>query len=122
MIQDRDTDEYQDEWREFYLDRQCKLRSLGLWFAGLVAAGAIVVVGGRLFREGSRLVFVGIGVVCVLWLISGGKWFRLMWSISSWNCPRCGEMFFHSGGARNPFAGRCMNCKLRRPKQSEVLV
>jgi len=122
MIQSPGIEDYRDAWREFYLDRQRRLRSLGLWLLGLIVAGGICVAGGRLFSEGRVIVSIGFGVVCVLWLVTGGKWFRLLWSILSWNCPRCGETFFHSGEVRNSFAGRCMNCKLRRPKQSEVLV
>jgi hypothetical protein len=116
----RDTDEYPDDWREFYLERRRELRSLGAWFLGMVVAGALCVLGGRLFPESHVLVTVVFGTYFVAWLIMGGKWFVFVWTISSWDCPRCGGRFFNTGWGRNPLARRCMNCKLRRPKASEV--
>ena len=47
-------------------------------------------------------------------------WFRLIWVLGGWICPRCNEMFFRSSLVNNPFGTRCRHCRLRRLKEAEI--
>ncbi|ADW69692.1 hypothetical protein AciX9_2668 [Granulicella tundricola MP5ACTX9] len=108
---------YQNQWRAFYRERMRKLSRLGVIF-GTIGIGALlfgVIPSTSLehhpFLSDSAALLGGL-----LWLTLLIQWFRMNWQMTSWDCPRCNELYFK----RNPFRHRCAHCKLRRPRQREV--
>ncbi len=62
-----------------------------------------------------------LGAIGALFLLATAfQWFRFMWTLGGWICPRCREPFFHSTFVRNPFGRRCRHCNLRRLTSSEI--
>ena len=112
---------YREDWHAYYAERHRGVARLGLLLAGTAILALMFGLVPNSFGETHHLFSLLIAILggC-LWLAIGVSWFSLIWEMSSWECPRCGQPFFHSTFVRNPFGRHCRHCGLRRMKKSEI--
>jgi hypothetical protein len=112
---------YREDWHTYYVERHRGVARLGLLAAGTSILALLFGLVPNQFIETHHIfsLFVAILSGC-LWLAIGVSWFSLIWKMSSWECPHCGQPFFYSTFVRNPFGRHCRHCGLRRLKKSEV--
>lgn len=116
----QDADYYRDRWREYYAERGRRVARLGLLVGATAALTLLFALVPSSFLTHPAITNAAAAIGGILWLAIGIQWFALNWTMGSWDCPRCGEPFFHSTFVRNPLGISCRHCKLRRLKKSEL--
>jgi hypothetical protein len=113
---------YEEDWRLYYAQRRSIFKALAACAVGAaVSASIIAVVPNTTQSKHATTVYV-VGAVGALFLLATAfQWFRFVWVLGGWTCPRCRETFFRSTIVRNPFGRHCRHCNLRRPSRSEVV-
>ena len=112
---------YKEDWRLYYDERRKIIRLL-LQFA--VAAAIVLALFGmvsdatQVSHPTTMNVLGIIGALLLLGAVS--QWFRFMWKLGGWICPRCREPFFISTFVRNPFGRFCRHCNLRKLASVEI--
>ena len=114
---DRDDGYYLEQWTFYYAERQRLLTRL-CWLAAALAICFLLFASQADAHRHITQIFV-VPLVLLL-LATPAQWFIFVWKMRTWTCPRCGESFFTSTFVNNPFARRCRNCGLVRPRKSEL--
>ena len=113
---------YAEDWRLYYAQRRNIFQALACCAAGGTVSMSIIAVAPDSFQLQHVATMYVVGAVGALFLLATAfQWFRFVWTLGGWTCPRCRESFFHSTFARNPFGRYCRHCHLRRPSHSEVV-
>ena len=119
--QQSDETDYREQWRFYYAERRRRLRRIALLFAVTGITALLFGLVPDSFVSRQRLLSDAIAAVAgLLWITIVVQYFVFIWTMGSWECPRCGEAFFASTFVRNPFGSRCRHCRLRRLKESEA--
>jgi hypothetical protein len=88
-------------WRDY------RARARFFWLAWLGGFLATILVGalfGAIFRSGDAFAVAGVAWIAAFLVAA----FRLY----GFRCPRCGQLFFCTAWYTNPFARRCLHCRL----------
>ena len=123
MMNDATTDDhsYEEDWRLYYAKRQNIIRRLAQCAAGATIVLLFFVIVPDATQVSHSATMIALGVIgALLLLATAAQWFRFMWTIGGWICPRCREPFFCSTSVRNPFGRFCRHCNLRRLASSEI--
>lgn len=108
---------YREQWSFFYAERRRLLIRLFWLAAGL---GVCFLSFATLVDKYPRVAQIFAVPLAILLLALPFQWFHFVWTMRTWNCPRCGEYFFTSTLVNNPFGRRCRHCGIIRPKRSEI--
>ena len=113
----RSDEYYREQWSFYYAERR-RLLARMVWLAVGLGIGFLlfIAVGGK----HPSLAYILAVPLTILLIALPAQWFIFVWRTRSRTCPRCGEDFFKSTLANNPFGRRCRHCGLVRPKQSEI--
>src|ERR1700735_4617863 len=117
MMNDATTDEhsYEEDWRLYYAQRRDIIRRLAQCAAGATIVLSLLAMVPDATQASLPPAMNVLGVMAGLLLFATvAQWFRFMWTLGGWICPRCREPFFHSTFVRNPFGRFCRHCNLRR--------
>ena len=123
MMNDATTDEhsYEEDWRLYYAQRRDIIRRLAQCAAGATIVLSLLAMVPDATQASLPTAMNVLGVMAGLLLFATvAQWFRFMWTLGGWICPRCREPFFHSTFVRNPFGRFCRHCNLRRLASSEI--
>jgi hypothetical protein len=113
---------YEEDWRLYYAQRQNIMRRFAECAAGATISALIFVIVPVSTQERHPITMNVLGAIGAFFLLATAfQWFRFMWTLGGWICPRCREPFFHSTLVRNPFGRHCRHCNLRRLKSSEIV-
>ena len=114
---------YAEDWRLYYGQRRSIFQALAGCAAGAVVSMSMIAVVPDPFQLQHAATMYVVGAAGALFLLATAfQWFRFVWTLGGWTCPRCRESFFHSTFVRNPFGRYCRHCHLRRPSRSEVIL
>jgi len=97
---------FEPQWIE-YRRRRKLFAFVFIGYMPVVSAAAFIE--GRIFHTQIFAFTLAFGWMA-FFLMSGIR-------LNTWPCPRCGEWFFATWWYNNPFARRCVHCKL--PKYSD---
>jgi hypothetical protein len=113
---------YEEDWRLYYARRRNIFQALTGCAAGAAVSASIIAVVPDTFQlKHSSMMYI-VGAVGALFLLATAlQWFRFVWVLGGWTCPRCRETFFRSTFVHNPFGRHCRNCNLHRPSSSVVV-
>src|SRR5262245_26733337 len=96
---------FEQHWNEYR--RRRKLFAF-VFIGYMPAVGAVAFLESWIFHRQSFAFVLAFGWMAAF-LVSGIR-------LNTWRCPRCGKWFFATWSYNNPFARRCVHCKL--PKYS----
>jgi hypothetical protein len=121
-IEPDDGTRYEEDWRLYYAQQRNIFQALACCAAGAAISASIIAVVSDTFqlRHTALMFFVGAAETLFL-LVTAFQWFRFVWTLGGWTCPRCRESFFRSSFVRNPFGRHCRHCNLRRPSRSDII-
>ena len=115
----RSDDYYREEWHFYYAERRRLLIRL-LWMAAGLGICLLLLFSSQVDkypRFAQVLLTLPFGLLLIALPI---QWFKFVWELRTWPCPRCAERFFTSAFVNNPFGRRCRHCGLLRLKPSEL--